>query len=128
MSNPSSAAAKRVQCTVDEQWQDTTVILSCTGVIDMLTAPDLERHLAAALEGNPTSMIVDLTNVDFLASQGMSVFIATRELCADTTQFVVVADGPATSRPMQLVGLTDIITVHATLEKALEAQAAAPLV
>ena len=128
MSNPSGTASKRVECIVDERWQETTVIVTCTGVIDMLTAPDLERRLATALEAKPTSMIVDLTNVDFLASQGMSVLIATHELCSDSTEFVVVADGSATSRPMRLIGLTDIITVHATMDEALEAQAAVPRV
>ena len=73
-------------------------------------------------------MIVDLTNVDFLASQGMSVLIATHELCSGTTEFAVVAHGSATSRPMQLIGLTDIITVHATMDQAIEAQTAVPRV
>jgi len=33
----------------------------------------------------------------------------------------VVADGPATSRPLRLVGIADIIDLYATLDEALAA-------
>lgn len=128
MSNQSGFASNRVQCNVVERWHDRTVVISCAGVLDMLTAPTLERHLATALESKPTSVIVDLTDIDFLASQGMAVLIEAHELCSPTIAFAVVADGAATSRPMQLIGLTDIIAVHATLDKALQTEAIAPRV
>ena len=114
------SASSRSQCMVDDHWDDATVILSCTGTLDVLTAVELERRIASALDKRPTAVIVDLSGVDFLASQGMSVLVATAELCSATVGFSVVADGPATSRPMQLIGLTDIITVHATLTDALQ--------
>jgi anti-anti-sigma regulatory factor len=50
---------------VDDHWDDTTVILSCTGTLDMLTALELERRTAGALDKRPTSVIVDLLGVDF---------------------------------------------------------------
>jgi anti-sigma B factor antagonist len=31
----------------------------------------------------------------------------------------VVADGPATSRPLKLVGVTDVVDLYATLDEAL---------
>ena len=114
------SASSRSQCMVDDHWDDATVILSCTGTLDVLTAVELERRIASALDKRPTAVIVDLSGVDFLASHGMSVLVATAELCSATVGFSVVADGPATSRPMQLIGLTDIITVHATLTDALQ--------
>ena len=120
MGTPSQPAANRSQVMVDDHWDDTTVILSCTGTLDMLTAPELERRIASALDKRPTAVIVDLSGVDFLASHGMSVLVATAELCASTIAFSVVADGPATSRPMQLIGLTDLVTMHATLSDALK--------
>ncbi|VEG52241.1 anti-anti-sigma factor [Mycolicibacterium aurum] len=111
-------------CHLSADWQDSTVIIRCVGVIDMLTAPELEREIAEALAKQPTLLIVDLTLVDFLASCGMSVLIATHDERASTVRFVVVADGPATSRPMELIGLSDIIDVRPTLEAALQEPAA----
>ena len=120
MGTQSQPSDSRSQCMVDDHWDDTTVILSCTGTLDMLTAPELERRIASALDKRPTSLIVDLSGVDFLASHGMSVLVATAELCSTTVGFSVVANGPATSRPMQLIGLTDLVTMHATLNDALK--------
>jgi hypothetical protein len=36
-------------------------------------------------------------------------------------RFAVVADGPATSRPLKLVGVAEIVGLHATLDEALAA-------
>lgn len=117
-SQPESVSTRSL-CMVDDHWDETTVALSCTGTLDMLTAPELERRIASALDKRPTAVIVDLSRVDFLASHCMRVLIATAELCAATTRFSLVADGPATSRPMQLIGLTASVTVHPTLSDAL---------
>jgi hypothetical protein len=39
-------------------------------------------------------------------------------------RFAVVAEGPATSRPLKLVGIADVVGLHATLDEALAALAA----
>jgi anti-anti-sigma factor len=119
MPNPSEVTGNQAQCTVDERWHETTVIVSCAGEIDMLTAPILERGVEIALQRGPAAMIVDLTHVDFLASCGMGVLMTAHEACSPAVQFAVVADSAMTSRPMRLIGLTDIIDVHATLDDAL---------
>ncbi len=59
------SASNRPQCMVDDHWDDTTVIVSCTGTLDMLAAPELERRIASALDKRPTAMILDLSGVDF---------------------------------------------------------------
>lgn len=122
--NQDQAITDGTECSVVEHWSDTTVIIGVAGVLDMLTAPELERRIASALEKRPTSMIVDLTHVDFLASHGMNVLVATHRLCSGTTEFAVVADGHVTRRPMQLIGLTDIFAVRGTLTDALGTVAA----
>jgi anti-anti-sigma factor len=121
MSNPSEPTENQEQCTVAQRWHQTTVIISCAGEIDMLTAPILERQVALALQREPTAMIVDLTHVDFLASRGMGVLMTTHEACSPAVQFAVVADSVVTSRPMRLIGLTDVIDVYGTLDDALAA-------
>ena len=106
-------------CIVSADWQDSTVIIRCVGVLDMLTSPQLEREMTTALGKQPTALIVDLSRVEFLASCGMSALIACHDECEPNVHFAVVADGPATSRPMELIGLTSIIEVRPTVEAAL---------
>jgi anti-anti-sigma factor len=108
-------------CRIDEHWRDATVIISCAGELDMNTAPDLERRIAAALQSGPTAMVVDLTRVGFLASHGMGVLVAANTHCSPRVRFAVAASGRATRRPMQLMGIVDVIDVHDTVEEAIAA-------
>jgi hypothetical protein len=61
--------------------------------------------------------------VDFLASIGMGLLIATQDRLAPGMGFAVVADGPGTSRPLTLIGAADQINMHPTLEAALASTA-----
>lgn len=96
-------------------------MVSATGVVDMLTAPQLEEALRTAVGNSPEGLVVDLSAVDFLASAGMGVLVAAHDSAAEGTRFCVVADGPATSRPLKLVGIADIVPLYATLDDALAA-------
>ncbi|WP_256277880.1 STAS domain-containing protein [Mycolicibacterium grossiae] len=96
-------------------------VVAPTGVVDMLTAPQLEEAIRSALGKKPNALVVDLTAVDFLASAGMGVIVAAHEEKDDATTFSIVAEGPATSRPLKLVGIADIVPLYATLDEALGA-------
>jgi len=98
----------------------TVEVIHARGAIDLLTGPELERCIEVALGKAPSAIVVDMTDVDFLASFGMSILLRTNDRLTQDTPLVVVADGPATSRPMEIVGLTDVLTICATLQAALE--------
>ena len=103
---------------ISEDWVGRTVVISASGVIDMLTSPQLKAAIGASMDKNPNAVIVDLTDVDFLASAGMGVLVAARDRAAGHTGFGVVANGPATSRPLTLIGLADVIGMYPTLQEA----------
>ena len=106
------------QCIITDSWHDSVVVIRCVGDLDMLTVPALERQIDTALAKRPTAMIVDFTSLDFLASVGMGLLVASHDRCGAATQFMVVADGPATSRPMRMIGLADLMDLYPTLEQA----------
>jgi anti-anti-sigma factor len=112
------------QCTIERQRIGEIEVLSVAGVVDMLTASQLEEAIAAAAKESPSGVIVDLEAVDFLASAGMGILVAARDELPAAVQLAVVADGPATSRPLKLVGIADVVGLHATLDDALAALAA----
>jgi len=103
----------------NETVHGTVEIVHARGAVDLLTGPELERCIEVALAEQPSAIIVDLTDVDFLASFGMSILLRANERLSPGTSMVVVADGPATSRPMEILGLTDVLTVRATVHAAL---------
>lgn len=103
-----------------EQYQaDGAVVLAVSGEVDMLSAPQLADAMHTALAGKPPALIVDLTKVEFLASAGMSVLVNGQAELAPPTRLAVVADGPATSRPLKLMGIDSVLSLHRTLDSAL---------
>ena len=102
------------------RWIGPVVVLTVSGDVDMLTAPALAGAISHAAAASPAGVIVDLANVDFLASAGMSVLVTAHEDITPKAGFGVVADGPATSRPMRLIGLDRAINVYRTLDAALD--------
>lgn len=104
---------------VTEHWVDRTVVVAAWGELDVATAPELTDAIEAAVQKEPEALIVDLSRVDFLASAGMTVLIAAHREVAPSARFGVVADGPATSRPLKIIGIDTIVDVYRTLDDAL---------
>ncbi|MBJ7382979.1 MAG: STAS domain-containing protein [Mycolicibacterium sp.] len=102
-----------------ETWSGDVAVVGVSGELDMLTAPELAGAIEAAARKNPAALVVDLSAVDFLASAGMSTLITAHEDIAPRARFALVADGPATSRPLRLVGIDQIFAVYRTLDDAL---------
>jgi anti-anti-sigma factor len=104
---------------VDQTWVDRLAVISVSGCVDMLTAPSLTEAIESALAKTPSGIVVDLSNVDFLASAGISVLIAASDSIGQSRRFGVVADGATTHRPLTLLGVDEVIPLYRTLGDAL---------
>lgn len=100
-------------------WVDRILVLSVGDPVDALTAPALTEAIGAAFAQSPAGVVVDLSAVDFLASAGMNVLVAAQRAYGATGRFAVVADGPATSRPIKLLGIDKFFALYRTLADAL---------
>jgi anti-sigma B factor antagonist len=96
-----------------------TTVLAASGFIDGLTAPGYTEHIDSALATEPATLILDLTGVDFLASAGLEALVRAREAGGDVTTVVVVADGSATRRPIEITGVDQSVTLYGSLAEAI---------
>jgi anti-anti-sigma factor len=103
-----------------EQRESGAVVLHVSGEIDLVTAPQLEESVTRALGERPKVLVVDLTEVGFLASAGMSVLVAAHNQAGEHTNMRLVASGSATFRPMELTGLAQALAIYPTLRDALD--------
>jgi anti-sigma B factor antagonist len=101
-----------------ESLVDGLAVVSVSGSIDMLTAPGLAESLESAVAKRPSGLIVDLSKVEFLGSAGISELMKIRETLGDSIPFCVVADGPATHRPLTLLGINEMMQICRTLDDA----------
>jgi anti-sigma B factor antagonist len=109
---------------IDERHVDGATVLVVSGTVDMATAPELTRRVGTALRAAPRELVLDLTEVDFLATAGMSVIMEAHRVRGDADlPMRVVARGPATVRPMQLLGIDGLLDLHPTVESALAPEA-----
>lgn len=100
----------------------TITVLSVRGEVDLQTSPHLTESIDVVMtESAPTALIIDLTDVPFLASVGMTVLFEARRRAGDTTRFAVIADGPTTKRPLVLMGLDQSLVIYSNLDAALTA-------
>lgn len=94
-------------------------VLALSGVIDMASAPDIADQVGAALRSRPPLLIFDLTSVTFLATTGMSILMEAHRRCGEMSlDCRVVAHGPVTLRPMQLLGIDHILQLYDSVELA----------
>lgn len=114
-------AGAAANCTVAERKIGELAVLAVSGSLDVLTTPELEAGIAAAVHQFPAGLIVDLSAVDFLGSSGMGALVTAHAYLAPDVRLALVADGPATSRPLTLVGIADVIDTFTTLDEAVSA-------
>ena len=101
--------------------RDGVAVVSVGGEIDLSTAPAFAAAIAGALDDDPPVLVIELSEVSFMASVGLRILAATQEKVSKSARVAIVADNPATSRPMQLTGLDQIISLYPTLDDALAA-------
>jgi anti-anti-sigma factor len=108
--------------TVSVRWKNRILVMSVHGDIDLVTSEQLADSVIAALSNDPRGLIIDLTDVNFLASAGMKVLMdAAAAAKSSATPFAVVARGAATARPMSLVGVDEVFPVYGDVEEAVVA-------
>jgi anti-sigma B factor antagonist len=109
-----------------ERTADGGVIVHAAGEIDLVTAPRLTAQLATAeAELSPSGpLVLNLTEVTFLASVGLSVLVACHERCLETSVELRIVTGNRTvARSILMTGLTDMLPTFGTLADALSTTA-----
>lgn len=105
---------------LSERDDGNAVVLAAAGIVDMAAAPALADQVGAVLRRRPETLVIDLTGVTFLATAGMSILMeAHRKSEESGISFRVVAQGHVTVKPMQLMGIDDLLAIYPTVSTAL---------
>lgn len=99
-------------------------VFRVAGEVDVLTAPQLDQAVAEVYGTGMAHVVLDLTEVPFLSSAGLSVLVDHHARGQrDGIRLSVVATQRATLRAIQMTALDRIIPLHATTADALAAAA-----
>lgn len=107
------------QLQLDEE--DGATIASVKGEIDLSNAAELETAISHAVANEAVGLVVDLAEVEYLDSSGVTLlFNLSRRVSRRQQEFVVVVPGEAHVREiLTLSGATDALELQDTLPGAL---------
>ena len=100
------------------------VIVHLVGELDLYNAPEVRRALLDVCAEVPERLVVDLEEVEFVDSTALGVLIEARSRLANRRSFLLAAPGLETHRALQISGLDQHLSVHETVDDALESPVA----
>jgi anti-anti-sigma factor len=97
---------------VDVHSQNRTAVVVVSGELDVATGPTLEHELAAAEAADAQLVILDLRDLEFIDSTGLSILIkAHHQAEASGRRFAVVRGRSQVQRLLGLTGLEERLTL-----------------
>lgn len=101
------------ELTIDRRDDDRGAVLALFGVLDTVSAPELERHLGEVLAEPHARVMLDLNGLSFVDSAGVSVLIKAKQT-AETNGRELVLRRPTEQleRVFAVVGLADWLAVE----------------
>lgn len=96
--------------------------ISVRGELDLSTAPDLEGPLGQALDGDEGSVLIDLSQCEFIDSTGIALIVrAWQRLDSGKNgrALVICSQNEQVRRVLEITGLELSIPVHLTKDEAL---------
>jgi anti-sigma B factor antagonist len=99
-----------------QQPEHAVFVVHVAGELDMLTGPPLQDHLSELLATHPERLIIDLSQVSFMGSNGLSVLICTRQAAVQqgTTLQLRGASRRAVAVPLEMTGLNPLFEIVPT--------------
>ena len=96
--------------------EDATV-LAVSGELDLVSSPELEEALARVDGSEPALVILDLREVEFMDSAGLSVLVKAHQRAQSAgRRFGLVNGTPQVRRLLSLTGMDERMTVVQTPE------------
>lgn len=90
-------------------------VVRAAGEIDMFGAPALERAVSAELAASPRALILDVSEVSFLAAAGVGVISRAARIAGERgVAMLLIARGGAVLRTLELTGVDRLVPIGAS--------------
>jgi anti-anti-sigma factor len=106
---------------VQLELQDSVLVARLTGEVDLSNARGMEEAIAVATPNHTTTVVVDLSQLDYLDSAGIQLLYRLREqlqIRGQDLRLVLPAGSPAADA-LKLAGVMDQLKTSDTLQDAL---------
>jgi anti-sigma B factor antagonist len=107
------------QIEIQSAEQSGSAVLTVSGEVDLATAPALQTALLAMMERGSARVIVDMAEVTFMDSSGLSALLAARDAGGEEFEMVLVVGPGMVRRLLDTTAIGTLFTVVDTLDGAL---------
>jgi anti-anti-sigma factor len=91
---------------------DRSVVIGVSGELDLASSPGLEQELDRHMSSGTELVIVDLRQLEFMDSTGLSVLVRAHQRAVEAGQRFAVVRGPQqVQRLLTLTGVADRLTL-----------------
>jgi anti-sigma B factor antagonist len=102
---------------IDVKEAESKLAVKVSGEIDAYTAPQLREKLFPMSEKEGVKMVVDLSEVNYMDSTGLGVFVGVfKNVRAHNGEFKIVGLSERLQRLFEITGLADIIDINSQIE------------
>ena len=100
--------------------EQTATVIAVSGELDLASSPALQEELDRAQSANAQLLIIDLRELDFMDSTGLSVLVRAHQRADEQGRQLAMVKGPQqVQRLLSLTGVADRLTVVDTPEELL---------
>ena len=104
----------------EREIDERATVIAVAGEIHVSTAPEFSGILGATVEGGRTSLVLDLTDVTFIDSTGLSVLLsALRQVTRAGGRLALVCSNPTVLRLFEITRLDSTFDIYPRLATAL---------
>jgi anti-sigma B factor antagonist len=104
---------------ISEDRKDDVVILVLSGKLDATTSKTFENKLLAQIDSGDRRFVIDLSQMDYISSSGLRVFlVAAKRLHGTDGKIVLCSLKDHVRQVFDLAGFSSIFSVHASRQEA----------
>ena len=105
----------------DESLDDATHLIAVRGEVHVSTAPEFSERLNDAIATGKTGVVIDMTDVEFIDSTGLSVLLnALRRVTRQQGRLALVVSNPTVLRLFEITRLDSTFDIAPSREEAIE--------
>jgi anti-sigma B factor antagonist len=96
-------------------------VIKVSGELDLASSPALEEELERAATSDASLVVVDLRDLEFMDSTGLSVLVRAHQRAAESShRFGLINGSPQVQRLLTLTGVADRLMLSDAPEELLE--------
>ncbi len=98
------------------------IVVAAEGELDIVSAPNLDTAVIAAISEPHNKVVLDLGGVTFMDSTGLGIVVRALKRCREIERkFLVVVTNDRVLKVFEITGLNTLIPISESLEAALSA-------